>query len=496
MRFAQSVLVALCATAALAGTADAARPQPPLLFSVGYANGADLQRAIANRADVILRIGRLHVAEVRSRVPGFAAAALSVAGIRYVQPVRLRPARSEPALAVMQPGLSVPYEWEFAATHEDAVPAPVLRAAANVTIAVLDTGADLTAPDLAAKHPASYDLFGRTADVRDVNGHGTFVSSLAAGSVTNGEGIAGFGGDAKLLVVKTARPDGTLTDVDETNGIMYAVAHGARVINLSVGGPSTSVTERLGIAYAAAHGVLVVAAAGNEYLHGNPVEYPAALLQPVGSDGVGGVGLSVGASALDGTRAFFSNTGSQISLAAPGENVFADVSSLASPVLYPRSALPGSAAGAYGFASGTSFASPEVAGIAALVFAANPFLTPPDVAEILKASASGHGRWNPATGYGVVDAGAAVALAQSRAGVRVMAARAPHRVRLTWTASAPGPFRVSERTGTGPVKVVLPSTLRTTASFPVRRRHRYLFTVDLLQADGTVAATSSVSVRG
>src|SRR5207244_4242702 len=83
--------------------------------------------------------------------------------------------------------------------------------------------------------------------------------------------------------------------VDESNAIVYAVDHGARIINLSLGGPATSTTERKAIDYATSHGALVVAAAGNEYQDGNPIEYPAALLQPVGSKGVGGRGLAAGA---------------------------------------------------------------------------------------------------------------------------------------------------------------------------------------------------------
>src|SRR5439155_4777483 len=104
--------------------------------------------------------------------------------------------------------------------------------------------------------------------------------------------------------------------------IVWAIDHGARIVNLSLAGPDTSSTEQTAIDYATSHGVLLVAAAGNEYGAGNPVEYPAALLQPVGSNGAGGTGLSVGASTPAGTRAGFSNTGSYISLAAPGDGVF------------------------------------------------------------------------------------------------------------------------------------------------------------------------------
>ena len=350
---------------------------------------------------LVRRIPALRVAELELR--GTSAAALArCRGIRFVDGLAARESAAEPALTVPV-GRTAPPEWQYTATREDQVPRWVLDAASSITIAVVDTGADLGAPDLAAKSVAAYDVRTGGTDVTDTNGHGTFVASLAAGAVGNNEGIAGFGGEAKLLVIRAGRPDGAFTDVDEASGIVYAVQHGARIINLSVGGPSTSPTERRAIDFAISHGVLVVAAAGNEYQSGNPVEYPAALLQPVGSRGQGGSGLSVGASTTAGTRARFSNTGTYLSLAAPGENVFGAVSALSSPATYPRAALPGSRAGVYGFASGTSFATPEVSGAAALVWAANPTLTAAQVAETLEETASGLGNWTPELGYGVID---------------------------------------------------------------------------------------------
>jgi subtilisin family serine protease len=320
-----------------------------------------------------------------------------------------QPQSTEPAVRDMY-WAGVPYEWEYTAAHVDQVPDSVLRAAARIKIAVIDTGVDLRQPDIAAKNPQVFSVIHpkNRRDVRDYYGHGTFVASLAAGSVTNGEGIAGFGGDAQLLCVQVAHADGSISDVDEAAGIVYAVKHGAKIINLSLGGLDPSLLETRAVRYAQRHGVLVVAAAGNEFREGNPVEYPAALLQPKGSDGRGGSGLSVGASTLKGERAYFSNTGSYVSLVAPGDTVFADLSGYSD---WSRAALPGSTAGIYGFSSGTSFSTPEVAGAAALAWAANPALSAQQVATILKRTASGHGTWNPDLGFGVLDAGAAVALA-------------------------------------------------------------------------------------
>ena len=381
---------------------------------VTYESHAALRRAL-NRfpASVVRRLPDVRSVEVRPADPRrFAAGVSRLSGIDAVETPEPRFSAAEPGLTAMY-SAGVPYQWQYTATRASTVPDEVMRAAAGVKIAVIDTGADVMAPDLAAKTPEAFNIFTETTDVRDYHGHGTFVASIAAGSVSNGEGIAGFGGDAQLLVIQCGRRDGSFTDVDEADAIVYAVNHGARVINLSIGGTESSALEKKALDYAAANGVLVVAAAGNEYEDGNPIEYPAALLQPVGSEGRGGLGLSVGATTRSGRRASFSNTGSWISLAAPGERVFGAVSSFSRATEWPRYPLPGSAQGLYGYSSGTSFSAPQVAGAAALVWAANPTLTRDQVAWILKRTASGDGRWTSGLGYGVLDVGRAVATAQN-----------------------------------------------------------------------------------
>ena len=385
---------------------------------VGYDSDAELRSAVqATGGRVVRTIPSLHVAEIEhaSRPHRFTSALLERAGIDFVETVSRRVSAAEPALAPWgsstTPFADAPFEWQWAATRANAVPASVLRAASGITIAVVDTGADLSAPDLRAKSPTSHSVVNGSSNVRDRNGHGTFVSSLAAGSVTNGEGIAGFGGDAHLLVIQAGGADGSFTDVDEAAAIVYAVDHGAKIINLSLGGVESSATERRAVEYAASHGVLLVAAIGNEYEDGNPLEYPAALLQAPGSRGIGGLGLSVGASTQRGTRAPFSNTGSHLSLVAPGEEVLSALSSQSPASIYPRFALPGSGSGLYGYSSGTSFASPQVAGAAALVWAAKPTATATEVAQIIEQTASGRGAWNSTLGYGVLDVAAAVSAA-------------------------------------------------------------------------------------
>jgi subtilisin family serine protease len=403
---------ALCAAAAVACVvAPSATPasSPVTRQVVAYRSAAQLTALERSGVRVVRRLPAL-----RSVV------------VEAARPLGRRPVLRR-ALAVDEPALSetylpgVAWEWQWDAARVGEVPDWVLRAASNVTVAVIDSGADLRAPDLADKVPATWSVLRQSHNVRDRLGHGTFVSSLAAGSVANGVGISGFGGDAKLLVVQALDDDGYITDVEEAAAIVYAVKHGAKIVNLSIGGSETSAIERRAIRWASRHGALIVAAAGNEHDEGNPVEYPAALLQPVGSRGRGGIGLSVGATAMDGSRAYFSNTGSYLSLAAPGDNVFAAQSADSD---WSRVDLPWQSPGYYGWASGTSFAAPQVAGVAALVWGANPRLTVQQVARVLKQSASG-ATWNRELGWGRLDAAAAVELALETKGATLRSASHP-----------------------------------------------------------------------
>ena len=240
--------------------------------------------------------------------------------------------------------------------------AVVVTPAHPVTVAVVDTGANLTVPELAASRPATYDVRTRGRDVRDANGHGTKVASLIVRSSPQ----------TRLLIVRAGSASGAFSDANEAAAIRYAVDHGARIVNLSLGGPQTSTLERAAIRYAIAHGVLVVAAAGDDYA--SRPEYPAALL--------GAAGLAVAAASGAGTRELFSNEGPWVSLAAAGPE-------------------------------GTSFAAALVSAAAARVLDANPLLGPGQVVRLLEETASGHGLRTDELGFGVIDPDAAVARARS-----------------------------------------------------------------------------------
>jgi membrane-anchored mycosin MYCP len=312
-------------------------------------------------------------------------------GIRYVEPLARR-ARTETAVG-LQPAFAD--EWQWRATGQDLVPDWVRQAAASVTVAVIDTGADLTAPSIAGKGPTAWNVVTGKPVVTDSVGHGTFVASLAGGATDPETGMAGFGGEAKLMIVQANRGGSGFSDVDEASAIVWAVDHGARILNLSLGGGETSAVERAAIRYAVTHGALLVAAAGNTAQSGNAPTYPAALL--------GRRGLVVGAATNAGKRAAFSSTGRYVDVLAPGVNVLGALSAGRRTALF--TAGPSDA---YGYASGTSYAAPEVAGAAALVWAANPLLDAGAVAALLSGTASGGGVWSSNLAFGNVDIAAAV----------------------------------------------------------------------------------------
>ena len=269
------------------------------------------------------------------------------------------------------------------------------HATAGITIAVIDTGADLAAPDLAAKTPLSYNVRALGAAVSDPNGHGTFVASLAAGSSSNGDGIAGSSGDARLMVIEAADRHGSFTDVDEAAAIVYAVDHGARIINLSLGGPTTSSTERRAVDYAVSKGALP--GRGDRQQPSRRESGRVSGCAPAARRLARRrrTRLSVGASTKSGaTRVVFQHR----ARTSPSQRP-ATPSSAPSPPPPPSRAIRGSASrarpqGSTATPAASSFAAPQVAGAAALVWAANPRLRAKEVAAILKRDSLRRGTWS------------------------------------------------------------------------------------------------------
>ena len=284
---------------------------------------------------------------------------------------------------------------------------------AGVTVAVIDTGVNGAHPDLAGRVLPEIDLLPNVIPDETDNIHGTRVASLIAASA-NGVGMAGAAPQVTILPVAALDPSGVGDSSTVAQAIIAAANAGARVINLSLGGPDRDRVLDQACLYAYRKGAILVAAAGNSYQYGNLVQYPAA------SPNVVAV-ASVDAS---GTPSGFSNTGPHIALSAPGENV-----------------LGATLADAYDLESGTSFATPHVAAVLALVGAANPTLSAAQIVQVTELTAqddaSGNGRDNQ-LGYGVVRADRAVATA-----VQMQAVSLPvgTRLRLRAFNATPEPVR-------------------------------------------------------
>jgi len=246
-----------------------------------------------------------------------------------------------------------------------------------VKIAVVDTGVTPVG-DLTDAVLPGHDFVNNDSDAADDVGHGTTVASLIAARGNNGEGMAGVCWQCQILPVKVLDSDGSGLDSTIAEGITYAIQQGAKIINLSLGGPDYSQVLADAIAHANDVGVLVVSAAGNE--SSTAYSYPAAFKDV----------LAVGAT--DGAdRAWFSNYN--------GSTKWVDVAA-------PGIVLGMNPAGEYNpDQAGTSFSSPIVAGIAGLIETDHPSYTGWSMMNALQSSATPIGSW---VTYGQVDAAKAL----------------------------------------------------------------------------------------
>ncbi|MCM3717624.1 S8 family peptidase [Fictibacillus phosphorivorans] len=214
------------------------------------------------------------------------------------------------------------------------------QSSSNVKIAVIDTGVDYYHPDLAGKVIKGADFVDDDNDPIDENEHGTHVAGIAAANTNNGIGIAGLAPKAQILAVRVLDANGSGSLDDVAQGIRYAADQGAQVINLSLGGSVGTQTLQDAVNYAWDKGSVVVAAAGNSgvSLPSYPAYYENA--------------IAVAATDRNDQKASFSNFGTWVDIAAPGVDIY--------------STIPNNQ---YASFSGTSMASPVVAGVAGLLAA-------------------------------------------------------------------------------------------------------------------------------
>lgn len=263
---------------------------------------------------------------------------------------------------------------------------------AGVIVAVLDTGVDASNPEFAGRMVPGYNALTGQEDAgtafaatSDGAGHGTHVAGTIAAAANNGAGIAGIAPSVTIMPIKVLGDDGEGDFGAMLDGMDWALDHGARILTMSLGGS----LEPAAIAYiqnfidgAHAAGAVLVAASGNDGATLN--QYPCNFTYVI----------CVGSTTTDGTAvSTFSTRTSALALVAPGERI--------------ASTLPG---GDYGYGSGTSMATPHVTGAVALLRSYQPAITADQVFTTLTQTArplTSGGR-NPASGFGLVQVGAAL----------------------------------------------------------------------------------------
>lgn len=278
---------------------------------------------------------------------------------------------------------------------------------AGVTVAVIDSGVDPNHPDLKANLLPMIDevkamgnpdkLNGEDYADRDGHGHGTHVCGIVGAVTNNGIGIAGSAPGVKLLPIKVTSASGDADDATITRGIVDAVDKGARIINLSIGGPDPSDILLDALNYAFQRNVAVVIAAGND---GRSVNYPAAY------DGV----ISVGAITDGNQVASYSSHGDSLVMVAPGggapgrnegQGIYSTTPQY--PVyitVFDRKTND------YSYLAGTSMAAPQVTAAAAMLLSREPNLTPAQLRTRLAATSDDAGPvgYDPNFGYGALNA--------------------------------------------------------------------------------------------
>ena len=335
----------------------------------------------------------------------------------------------------------------------------ITKGSQDIIIAIVDTGVDLSHPDLVSKLVPGYNFPDRNDNPQDLNGHGTHVAGISAAATNNTTGVVGVCWECKIMPLKALGTNsGTVENV--ADAIRYAADHGAHVINLSLGGPSESDTLLSAVRYAYLKNIPIVSAMMNE---GNgDTYYPAAYPETI----------AVGATDRFDLRADYSNFGSHIDLVAPGSDI------LSTHILSPY----------YYYMTGTSMATPHVAGVLGLMRSIAPNKTIEELRSILRASADDLGAAGWDIYYGAGRLNAYKALQQINA-ITSVSLRGPYTVKpgvaATYTA------RVSPSNAGTPITYTWTATgqtLRTATTNSTTNQITYTWTTPGLK---TVRVTAS-----
>lgn len=367
------------------------------------AEGHDLRAVAAHvtaEGYAVRMLDDLHGLEATSAATDSATAAHHLGtldGVRYAEPVRAFVVADTPSDPL----------FSRQSTYLNAINAPaawdITQGSPDVIVAVVDTGVDIRHPDLSSNiwvNPGEIPNNGIDDEgdgcvddvngcafvsdsspgcqndtngfIRDDIGHGTFVAGVIA-AAANGAGIVGVARNVRIMPVKVLDCYGAGDSVATARGILYAARNGARVINLSLGGlhDAQVVTDAVDEAMAN-YGALTVAAAGNGGTES--VDFPARVPEV----------LAVGAAGSNpGVRASFSSYGPEVDVVAVGEGVIGTLPQSRCNLL-----LPCLAEGPYATGSGTSFSAPQVSGLAALMLSIKRDLSPAQLTDLIKASAT------------------------------------------------------------------------------------------------------------
>jgi serine protease len=462
MRWVVLTIAGLALAAAVAGAAQAepstsGSPSPsravvmvatPDLPTGASPSARDRWHALrADSSEILSRVAERNDLQVETAIPevGELSVALGPGGL----PALKRALASDPRIESVRPDPPVQLRYspnDFAFTHPDphapngdvgqwnlikegGPRAWDLSRGTGAEVAMIDSGADGGHPDLAGRI-AGAQAFGDTAPTTDTIGHGTHTAGLACGDSDNGFGIASMGFDCSLFIAKVGLDDCS----NVADALTAAANRNSDVISMSLGGCDSGLVPAL--SYAQSRGSVLVAAGDNTP---NPSGgcaplnltfdciYPEQYVQPLGTGPNSSFdrGLVVTSTKYDGTRSLFTTTGGAEMTTRVSVAAFGSASNSVGGQQGILSSWPGNSAEddsqggrtsvngdpRFSYLVGTSMATPQVAGVAALIRSVKPNLANTKVVHLIKDTASHCGRYGDGIGWGIIRADQAVAAA-------------------------------------------------------------------------------------